>query len=143
MAEFVQRLESPYSNGLGAGQPLTEALDKVDVSSAEIEPVQRSQSSSSKDLAALDKPDSGIDPTSKTDFQSNIFPSLPAPRSSEPRLASKPGVAPKVGDFVMTPAGQGIVRMTYPNGQFGVDLEGGRSFSAWSASEITVLRFGT
>jgi len=141
VAEVVQRLESAPSNGLGAGQPLTSALDKVDVSSAKIEPVQRLESSSSKALEALDKPSSGIDPTSKTDFQQKIFPPQPAPRSSEPRLVPKPGVAPKVGDFVMTPLGQGIVRLTYPNGQFGVELEGGRSFSAWPASEITVLRF--
>jgi hypothetical protein len=141
VAEVVQRLESPQSNGLGAGQPITEALDKVDVSSAKIEPVQRLKSAPSKDLLALDKSDSGIDPTSKTDSQPNIFPDQPAPQSKEPRLVSKPGVTPKVGDFVMTPAGQGIVRMTYPNGQFGVELEGGRSFSAWSASEITVLGF--
>lgn len=81
VAEFVQRLESPQSNGLGAGQPITEALDKVDVSSAKIEPVQRLESPPSKDLSALDKSDSGIDPTSKTDSQQNIFPSLTAPQS--------------------------------------------------------------
>lgn len=141
VAEVVQRLESPQSNGLGAGQPITEALDKVDVSNAKIEPVQRLESRPSKDLSALDKSDSGTDPTSKTDSQQNIFPTQPTPQLKEPRLVSKPGVAPKVGDAVMTPLGQGIVRMTYPNGQFGVELEGGRSFSAWSASEITVLGF--
>ena len=143
VAEVVQRLESPQSNGLGAGQPITEALDKVDVSSAKIEVVQRLESPPSKDLSALDKSDSGIDPISKTDFQQTIFPTQPVPQYKQPRLVPDPDATPKVGDFVMTPAGQGIVRMTYPDGRFGVELEGGRSFCAWPASEITVLRFGT
>ena len=104
---------------------------------------QRLEPLQNKDCLSLIQTDQRTDPIFAADSQQTIFPTQPVPQSKESRLVPKPGVAPKVGDAVMTPSGQGIVCMTYSDGRFGVDLAGGRSFSAWSASEITVLRFGT
>lgn len=59
VGESVQCLESLHSNNLGAGQPVESALDKVDLSSAQKEVVQRSEPLPDEDLEALDKIDSG------------------------------------------------------------------------------------
>jgi hypothetical protein len=103
---------------------------------------QRSEPLPNKDLEAVLQTNSVTDPIFENDVQQTIFPAPPVSPSKESRLVTKPGVAPKVLDSVMTPLGQGIVRMTYPDGRFGVELEGGRSFSAWAASEITVMSLG-
>ncbi len=140
VADLSQRLEPTPSQGLGAGTTSIVALGQTTCPSASETLVPAPKPSPTKDLEALGQNGSGT-PPQNFDVQPGIFSAQPAPQSKESRLVPKPGVAPKVGDAVMTPLGQGIVRMTYPDGQFGVDLEGGRSFSAWSASEITVLRF--
>ena len=142
VTEVVRSSESSQSKPFSSGQPNSEAQDSNRLSSAKTEPVLSSEAAPGKDLEAKDKNPSGT-PAQNFDFQQDIFSAQPESRSSEPRLVPKPGVAPKIGDTVMTPAGQGIVRMTYPDGRFGVDLAGGLRFSAWPASEITVLRFGT
>jgi len=141
VADLSQRLETAQHQDLVAGTTLEAALGQGGCPNDNLPIVPATKPAPSEDSVSLGQTDSGIDPTSKTDSQPNIFPSLPAPQSKQPRLVPKPGATPKVGDFVMTPLGQGIVRLTYPNGQFGVELEGGRSFSAWPASEITVLSF--
>lgn len=105
------------------------------------EPVQELKSPPAKDLGAVEQTNSGTSPNSKTDSQPNIFTPLPAPQYKQPRLVPDPDATPKVGGFVMTPLGQGIVCMTYLDGRFGVDLAGGLRFSAVSASEITLLGF--
>ena len=142
VTEVVRSSESSQSKPFSSGQPNSEAQDSNRLSSAKTEPVLSSEPAPAKNLEAQDKTNSGT-PAQNFDFQQDIFSAQPESRSSEPRLVLLPGVAPKVGDTVMTPAGQGIVRMTYPDGRFGVDLAGGLRFSAWSASEITVLRFST
>ena len=142
MPEVVLSSEPSPTQPFGSGQPTNEAQDSSGLSEAKIEPVLSLEPLLDKGLSAQDKTNQRKDPIFETDAQQTIFPAQSAPASNQERLVPKPGVAPKVGDAVMTPLGQGIVRMTYPDGQFGVDLEGGRSFSAWSASEITVLGFG-
>jgi len=142
VVDLSQRLETAHNQGLVAGTTIEAALVPGGCPNDNLPIVPATKPAPSGDSVSLGQTDSGIDPTSKTDSQPNIFPSFPAPQSKQPRLVPKPDATPKVSDFVMTPLGQGIVRMTYPNGQFGVELEGGRSFSAWSACEITVLRFG-
>jgi len=140
VADLSQRLETAQHQDLVAGTTIEAALGQGGCPNDNLPIVPATKPAPREDSVSLGQTDSGIDPTSKIDSQPNIFPSLPAPQSKQPRLVPKPGATPKVGDFVMTPLGQGIVRLTYPNGQFGVELEGGRSFSAWPASEITVLR---
>ncbi len=105
------------------------------------EPVREFKSPPVNDFDAIGQTNSRTDSNRQTDSPPNIFPVQSAPHLSRPHLVPQPGVAPKVSDFVMTPTGQGIVKAIYSNGQLGVELEGGRSFSAWSVSEITVLGF--
>ena len=140
-AELDQRSEVPSSKGSSADPRLDEAVIQDERIDAKKEVDQCSEPLSHNDLEAVIQTDQRTDPISASDSQQTIFPTQPVPQSKESRLVPKPGVALKVGDTVMTPLGQGIVRMTYPDGRFGVALEGGRSFSAWSASEITVLGF--
>jgi len=137
-----QRSEAPSSQGKGTDPRPGEAVIQDERNDANQEVEQCSEPLSHNDLEAVIQTDQRTDPIFATDSQQTIFPTQPVPQSKESRLVSKPGVASKVGDAVMTPLGQGIGRMTYPDGQFGVDLEGGRSFSAWSASEITVMGLG-
>ncbi len=105
------------------------------------EPVREIKSAPGKGFEAIGQNNAETCSNSQADSQPNIFPVQPTPHASKQHLVPQPGVTPKVSDFVMTPAGQGIVKTIYSNGQLGVELEGGRSFSAWSVSEITVLGF--
>ncbi len=141
VVDLSQRLETAQNQGLVAGTTIEAALVQGGCPNDNLPIVPATKPAPSEDSVSLGQTNSGIDPTSKTDSQQNIFPTPSVSQSKESQLVPKPGVVPKVGDAVMTPLGQGIVRMTYPDGQFGVDLEGGRSFTAWPASEITVLRF--
>ena len=141
MLSLDQRSEVPSSQGSSADPRLCEAVIQDERSDAKPEADQCSEPLSHNDLEAVIQTDQRTDPILGADSQQTIFPTQPVPQSKESRLVPKPGVAPKVSDAVMTPLGQGIVCMTYPDGRFGVDLAGGLRFSAWSASEITVLGF--
>ncbi len=72
VGESVQCLESLHSNNLGAGQPVESALDKVDLSSAQKEVVQRSEPLPDEDLEALDKIDSGTNSNFESREQQDV-----------------------------------------------------------------------
>jgi hypothetical protein len=135
--ELSNSSETPITQGIELSDKLS---DNNPTQKPVREPVQELKSPLDKDLGAVGQ-NASETPSRNFDFPPQIFSPQSAPRSKEPRMAPKPGVMPQVGDTVMTPLGQGIVRMTYPNGQLGVELEGERSISAWPASEITVLDF--
>ena len=136
-----QRSEVPSSQGSSADLRLCKAVIQDEQSDAKQEVDHCSKPLSHNDLEAVIQSEQRTDSIFGADSQQTIFPTQPVPQSKESRLVLLPGVAPKVSDAVMTPLGQGIVRMTYPDGRFGVAIAGGFRFSAVSASEITVLGF--
>lgn len=140
---FYPELSNSYETHSAQGIELSDKLSDNNPTPKPVrEPVQELKSPLDKDLGAVGQ-NASETPSLKFDFLPNISPPQSAPHSKELCMVPHPEVAPKVGDFVMTPTGQGIVKMTDSDGRFGVELEGGRSFGAWSASEITVLRFST
>ncbi|MBV8884689.1 MAG: AAA family ATPase [Chroococcidiopsidaceae cyanobacterium CP_BM_RX_35] len=140
-AELDQRSEAPSGQGFSADPSDCEAPIQDEWITASPEADWRSDPLPDKTLEAVIQTDTKTEPLSQSDFQSSLFPAAAVSPSQKSRLMPQHGVVPQVGDAVITPLGQGRVCLTYPNGQFGVELEDGRSFSAWSASEITVLPF--